>query len=119
MIPNKIVVALALSALLTGTGAWGQTQDWTSANYILPGCRAYVANSIPLDQLANSTTCRATVATLAYVDRELGFCVPDSVTDAQLMRVVITYIDSIPGRMHESFRKLSLEAFRKTWPCPR
>ena len=111
--------ALLFALLMTlDTDNAASQQDWSSANYIVPGCRAYLANNIPMNQFSNATTCRATVSTLAWAGHEqLGFCVPDMVTDAQLMRVVVTYIDSAPARMHENFRVLSLEAFRKAWPC--
>src|SRR5262249_1985979 len=44
-------------------------------------------------------------------------CVPPTSDTAQLARVVINYIEARPQRMHEDFRRLTLEAFHKAWPC--
>src|SRR5262245_43854225 len=42
---------------------------------------------------------------------------PDGVTRGQLVRVVVADIEARHARMHESFRKLALEALRTAWPC--
>jgi Rap1a immunity proteins len=42
---------------------------------------------------------------------------PNGVTGAQAVRVVIAYIDARPARTHEKFRELALEALRTAWPC--
>jgi Rap1a immunity proteins len=48
-----------------------------------------------------------------------GVCHPQGVTGEQFVRVAVQYIDSQPGRMHEDFVALAIEAVRKTWPCGR
>jgi hypothetical protein len=35
----------------------------------------------------------------------------------QQVKVVISYIEARPARMHEPFRDLALEALRAAWPC--
>ena len=42
---------------------------------------------------------------------------PERVTTEQMVRVVVTYIEGRPARMHEPFNHLALEALRAAWPC--
>jgi Rap1a immunity proteins len=56
------------------------------------------------------------VARDAYAPR---ICLPREVTDEQIVKVVVQYIDSQPARLHEDFVLLAMEALRKTWPCGR
>jgi hypothetical protein len=52
---------------------------------------------------------------LHYADVEK--CGPKGVTTGQMVRVVVQYIDSQPARLHEDFKKLTVEAMRKARPC--
>ena len=53
------------------------------------------------------------IARDAYAPAHLS---PREVTDEQIVRVVVQYIDSQPARLHEDFVVLAIEALRKTWP---
>ena len=55
------------------------------------------------------------VSTLRDVSSDV--CAPDSVTNFQIVRVVVKYIDDRPARQHENFRELAREALRAAWPC--
>ena len=46
-------------------------------------------------------------------------CFPVGVTFGQMVRVVVTYIDARPARLHESFLVLAREALQEAWPCQR
>jgi hypothetical protein len=39
------------------------------------------------------------------------------VTNTQIVRVVVVYIERRPQRMHENFKDLVLEALHDAWPC--
>jgi Rap1a immunity proteins len=52
---------------------------------------------------------------IGYMDPSA--CPPKGVTSGQALRVVVTYIDAIPARMHENFKYLAVEALRAAWPC--
>lgn len=59
--------------------------------------------------------------TLTGVERvlpsELRFCAPAGITKALMVKVVATYIEKIPARMHDPFIELAIEALRRAWPC--
>jgi Rap1a immunity proteins len=46
-------------------------------------------------------------------------CLPNGVTQGQMVRVVAYYIDARPARQHEDFTQLTIEALRAAWPCRR
>ncbi len=43
--------------------------------------------------------------------------IPDSVTQGQIVGIVVLYIEARPSRMHEPFRSLALEALFDAWSC--
>jgi hypothetical protein len=43
--------------------------------------------------------------------------IPDSVTQGQIVGVVVLYMEARPQRLHEPFRSLALEALFDAWPC--
>ena len=131
--------ALISSALmvLTITTA-GAAENPRSASYILPACRDAIAR-------ANSSSpflqgyCMGIVSEISHmglmvaltqnftsytngvpepmIRKMLCLVAPDDVTTDQMVRVVVTYFEKHPTRMHEDFRDLALEALRAEWPC--
>jgi hypothetical protein len=94
-------------------------QDVGSADWIMRGCRAYISNpgiasNQPNGMLAGR--CMSLVEGIAYAG---PFCNAPHVTNEQLVRIVVQYIDSRPARLNEDFRKLTLEAHEAVWPCKR
>ena len=114
-----VVVLLMLCAYVR---AQTPTPD-TSANSVFLGCKAFSEDRVTssqLNQLGNF--CSGIVHGLAGVGQQLTppewqSCVPSTSTARQLARVVISYIEARPQRMHEDFRRLTLEAFHYAWPC--
>jgi hypothetical protein len=99
--------------------AASQSNDIHSANYYHRGCIAFLADS-PKDLLLQGA-CAGIVSTLFNLNDELPtyirFCPPKGSTVGQAIRVVVTYLDNNPARLHESFILLSAEGLRKAWPC--
>jgi Rap1a immunity proteins len=108
---HGIMVIAAL--MLSGGSAFAV--DMASANYVMPGCRAFL-NKTNTDVFL-SGLCHGLIAGAQYRSQEI--CEPDGITHGQEVRVVVQYIDARPARMHEDFRKLALEAIRAAWPCQR
>ena len=100
-------VALALTVT-----AASSAEDRLSANYWLPLCKAFIAASA--SDLMGQGICAGRIEGLGFAS-----CahIPDSVTRAQAVRVVVRYIETRPQRMHESFLVLADEALRDAWPC--
>jgi len=44
-------------------------------------------------------------------------CLPKGVTNEQLKRVVVAYMNARPERLHYPFKVLVIEALATTWPC--
>lgn len=108
--------ALCAGSILLPAVASAQVEP-ASATWIMPGCRAAIAEprSRPADY--DQGLCTGIVRGISYVD--LDMCAPGKVTLGQMLRVVVRYIDMRPERQHENFVLLALEALRAAWPCRR
>ena len=49
----------------------------------------------------------------------MSYCFPDSVTNGQMLRVFVKYLDEHPQDLHEPAALLYIEAMRKAFPCGR
>lgn len=47
----------------------------------------------------------------------LGFCLPDKVTNGQMARVLVSYLERNPARLHEPTLGLYLRALVEAFPC--
>jgi hypothetical protein len=118
-------IAVALASVVSATvAAAQQPSEDTSANYVFFGCKAFVEGQATTNaQLAMfGNYCSGLVHGLAgtgpYVTPpEWQSCAPSASDTRQLVRVVLTYIERRPERMHEDFRRLTMEALHFAWPC--
>jgi len=126
------IISGTLSMALTITAAAG-AEDKNSANFMLPSCKALVDNT-PASNFRQGQ-CQGMVAAIVFMatNSELGVTafsgvrglekkprcadLPRGVTNGQMVRVVIRYIEERPTRMHELFMGLALEAILDVWPC--
>ena len=105
------------AGMLLGCGE-SFAEDLESANYIMPGCRSFTAETLPssaADDAFKRGQCLGIVDTIAALTADV--CHPPGVTSGQAVSVVVKYIDDRPARMHENFRLLAREALRAAWPC--
>ena len=92
-------------------------KDIYSADYLMPGCRDFIRAGTGNTHLGGYCVDLVLgVARDAYAPR---ICLSREVTDEQIVKVVVQYIDSQPDRLHEYFVLLAMEALRKTWSCGR
>ncbi|MGA7225461.1 MAG: Rap1a/Tai family immunity protein, partial [Candidatus Acidiferrales bacterium] len=47
----------------------------------------------------------------------MSYCFPDSVTNGQMLRVFVKYLDEHPQDLHEPAALLYIEAMRRAFPC--
>ena len=95
-----------------------------SANYYLPGCRAFIDKQFVSDPFAQGE-CAGILEGLSVTASNLDpaifvvsrSCTPDDVTLAQITTVVVRWLDERPQRWHEDFRALALLALHDAWPC--
>ena len=104
-----------LTALMSSGGSVFAEQDKKSANYLMPGCRDPLTDSQSNAYLQGF--CGGLVVGIFFMSGNK--CSPRGVTNGQLYRVVVEYIDARPARMHEDFKELAIEAMRAAWPCRR
>jgi hypothetical protein len=125
-----MLVAACIAMLVTKGHAQTLSPNFfASANYVMPGCRAAIANSEPDD--FKQGVCLGTIYGLGsglriLQDlREAGvkvspeICMPKEVTLGQQLRIVAAYVDARPNRLHEDFRDLAWEALKDAWQCKR
>jgi len=89
-------------------------QNPYSATYVMPGCRAFMKGAT-LNNFKQGW-CGGLITGLAQMHRR---CMPLQLTQRQLARGIVQYIDARPARMHEDFRNLAVEAMQAAWPCKR
>ena len=95
-------------------------EDIESANYVMRGCRSFVAAIVTAQPPRNSVDAFLADRCLGIVDTISDIadvCGPADVTSGQVASVVVKYIDERPTRMHEKFIVLAREALQAAWPC--
>jgi hypothetical protein len=125
---NRMLARNALMLLLATVPATATAteNDSQSANSIMPGCNAWLA------QLSRGSTalgsnvflageCMGIVGTILYFSRDFSFssaaCPPANVTYNQAIQIVTAYISARPQRIQERFIDLATEALHDAWPC--
>jgi hypothetical protein len=117
------VSAMALSFSLSSSSVTAEEQTVDNANALLPYCKYALVDSPRGGYNVGWPVglCMGMVVTVGYVARDmpehLRSCRPDKVTNAQMMRVVVSFVEARPERMHEDMRQLVIDAFRHAWPC--
>src|SRR5882757_2794149 len=107
-------IVIAVLALGFSGAANANTQPNTySASQVMPACRDLTSD----DFIEQGVCLGALHALRAASGKGVGYCIPSSATEAQLIRVALDYIDRVPTRMNEPFDVLALEAFRAHWSC--
>jgi hypothetical protein len=65
--------------------------------------------------------CAGAVTSLNFISSiyppQHRFCAPVEVTNNQLVRVVVAFMEANPARLHEDYRSLAMQALRQAWPC--
>lgn len=111
---------IATAVLFAGTEARAAPMD--TGNHFLPDCKAIQNVNEPAT--FGQGMCLGTISALRDVQRfivynngALRFCIPVSVTDGQLVRVVIRYLEYNPAQLHHNFTDLAVSAISAAYPC--
>ena len=113
-----IAALMANCGIALGQNSDAKNSDAKSANYIISGCRSAINDGV--DQAPYlAGLCSGKVQGLSYWGEFVNICPAGDVTNGQMIKVVVQYIDSRPDRLQESFFKLATEALRAAWPCKR
>jgi Ssp1 endopeptidase immunity protein Rap1a len=52
-------------------------------------------------------------------DKDVRFCLPEEVTNGQILLVFVKYLEDHPEELHKPANLLLIEALRKAFPCER
>ncbi|WP_157033880.1 Rap1a/Tai family immunity protein [Belnapia moabensis] len=109
-----VAVAAILVGALAMSGRAAAQSSISSAAYVLPGCRSFVAGKAMHDVSTQRICVEQVEASLLAGDR---ICPPRVLTTGQFVRMVTRYIERRPRRKGEPFASLTKEALRTTFPC--
>jgi hypothetical protein len=97
-------------------------QDFHSGKNMLPHCKTLVVEDKPPRFWEGQ--CAGVIDALVWVrDPFLAdayrFCAPADIPPSQAHRVVLTYLEQHPEKLHQDFKGLAFEALQQAWPCPK
>lgn len=115
----RAILAAFSFLLFISAGAVAE-EDTTTGNFVMPGCRAFIAVNRTYD-IESSMLKGIYVGTVTGV-WDMGeltneVCAPKVAVVAQAVRVTTKYVDDNPERLHERFSVLVLHALKTAWPC--
>jgi hypothetical protein len=119
----KAIMTGAMLALATTAGAAGAAEEKFTGNSWLPHCKNALVNNKG-DDAPQQWECLGMVMALRYAmhftTNNYGpYCshVPSSVTNGQLIRVVVKYLEDHPKDLNNNFTHLMMKAIAEAWPC--
>ena len=128
---NLRLLMSALALLLVSVDQAHAQQNYDSASYVLPLCKTWlkltvegeveevgsVAKMEPI-RLTTSGMCAGVVIGISQTLRMFGLACPaNSVSNEQLVRMVVAEIEKHPEQMSEKFSVLASEVIMAAWPC--
>src|SRR5262245_15393441 len=106
------ILAVSLTAVAVSSAHAAPATNSKSANFMLPECKRLLDQPPRMTPMAGM--CGGIVEALTAVGKMMSgpqkSCAPDGVTPGQAIRVVVKFIEERPERMHEDFKKLTMEA---------
>jgi predicted protein tyrosine phosphatase len=122
---RAIICGVFMAMVQTIMAATGAEADTNSANFMLPYCKLTAeqasANTVKALLLGQ---CQGIVETIGQMHqaqlvegRSLCTDIPDDVTHAQLIQIVLRYGELHPDQTHQPFWLFVMAALRSAWPC--
>jgi hypothetical protein len=116
--------ALSLSSIIAlSLVSASAAEDTESANWVMPGCRAFLEGHHSDEQLRMGV-CAGIIDGIVF-DAQMSkgllkqalVCPPPGATLMQEVRVVVAHIDQNPAESHVNFKYLAVRALHIAWPC--
>jgi hypothetical protein len=108
---------LAMALLATCLAGPAAAQTLLTGSYYIEHCR----NALAETGTYIAGTCTGMILGILFVGRNLPLsarlCTPPDSTNKQALRVVVSFLDANPHRLHEPFGDLVIDALRTAWPC--
>ena len=98
-------------------------QDRRSVELMLIGCRYHAKKPSPVkdNEWSQSFDCRAALRTIIADGRRqpkfLASCVPGTVSEHEIARIVVKILERNPERYKERFDLRATAALHEAWPC--
>ena|SRR6516162_2433303 len=113
------LLSIFLALFILSSNSYAQDTDVQSGKYFLPHCKAIIESN--KDNPFQMAVCIGVVIALMRLGPSLttniSFCAPDSVTYAQAVKVIVSYLEAHPDTLHEDFVLLAHVALAEAWPC--
>jgi hypothetical protein len=84
------------------------------AGFYLEGCKDFLAGRSNF----LSGRCVGAIEVLSELGSDnKSFCPPETISNIEQVRIVVSYIEGLPKRITDGFGLLANEAMIKAWPC--
>ncbi|MBN9598016.1 MAG: hypothetical protein J0G36_22035 [Afipia sp.] len=118
---TSCIGAVAIFTLFSSSASHAQKPEYGSGNYMLKHCQHFLQENYRYDPFDGE--CSGIVSTAMFFGKSLPpdfrFCVPESASLGQAIRIVIKYMESNPQLLHLDLRGLATTALHEAWPCKR
>jgi len=98
--------------------------DNASGSDYLKSCNLWLEPYSNFQKMSDSerlevSRCKGALDILLFLGlgQTAGMCIPNGVYYDQLARVITTYLNKNPEKLHHPFSFLALEAIQAAWPC--
>jgi Rap1a immunity proteins len=110
---STFAILIALFGSIADAGQQAVPRKFQTGFY-LEGCKDFLAGRSNF----LSGRCVGAIEVLEELGSENKlFCPPDTFSNLEHVRVIVTYIEALPKRMTDGFGLLANEALAKAWPC--
>ena len=122
LLGRPAVLGVAVALLLAGGDARAQM---ITGNDFLAACKDSVEpvrgrrTTDVYDQGICHGMVRAMNTYAPFLPPHARSCSPEGVSVGQAVRVVTAYMERNPGKLHQLFEAIVIQAFREAWSCPR
>lgn len=112
-------VSAAVAGLALASPSLAQPFPAASGATLLESCREFDKPEAVSSSHVAMGYCMGVVEAAALLLDQYRFCIPATgVTNAQLIRVVVRYIEDNPQKQHHKLAVLASHAFERAFPCP-
>jgi hypothetical protein len=98
-------------------------QNTENGRDMIEACRIIASGDVPAsDHALQAGTCLGELDALNWIAPVVGSdliraCIPTTISQQQLAKVIVDFLDQNADRLREPFQGLALEAFAGRWPC--
>ena len=122
---NRIILLSAILLLtLAGSFTVEAFEDRRTVELMIKGCRYQAQRPPPVrdSEWSEAFECRDALKVIVANGRSqpkfLSSCVPSSIPEHEVARIVVQILERSPERLKERFDMRASAALHEAWPCP-